>query len=98
MDSLKQSAPQLEMAKLDQIAALPLGGRVRLDPWSGRIELVKAKPVALQSAREKMPFEITPVYLYLTRQLFGKPAANSSAASTKPADTSAPSPATAVQQ
>jgi hypothetical protein len=55
------------MAKVDQIAALPLGGRVRVDPWSAKIELLKAQPVALLSAREKMPFEVTPVFLYLTR-------------------------------
>jgi hypothetical protein len=68
MASLMQTAPQLETAKVDQIAALPLGGRVRVDPWSARIELLKSKPVALLSAREKMPFEVTPIYLYLTRQ------------------------------
>ena len=27
----------------------------------------KTKPVALLSAREKMPFEVTPFYLHLTR-------------------------------
>ena len=59
------------MAKLDQIAALPLGGRIRVDPWNARIELMKAKPVALVAAREKMPFEVTPVYLYLSRQGVG---------------------------
>ena len=31
------------------------------------VELVKAKPVALTSAREKMPFEVTPFFPYLTR-------------------------------
>jgi hypothetical protein len=67
MATLKQSAPKLEMTKVDQIAALPLGGRVRVDPWSAKIELVKSKPVALLSAREKMPFEVTPFYLHLTR-------------------------------
>jgi hypothetical protein len=67
MASLMETAPQLEMAKVDQIAALPLGGRVRVDPWSAKIELLKAQPVALLSAREKMPFEVTPVFLYLTR-------------------------------
>jgi hypothetical protein len=61
-------APKLEMTKVDQIAALPLGGRVRVDPWSAKIEMSKAKAVPLLSAREKMPFEVTPVYLYLTRQ------------------------------
>jgi hypothetical protein len=31
------------------------------------VELSKAKPVALTSAREKMEFEITPIFPYLTR-------------------------------
>ena len=68
MADLKQTAPKLETAKVDQIAALPLGGRVRVDPWTARIELTKAKPIPLLSAREKMPFEVTPIALYLTRQ------------------------------
>jgi hypothetical protein len=67
MAALLQSAPQLDMRKTDQIAALPLGARVKLDPWTSRIELVKTKPVALTSAREKMPFEVTPFFPYLTR-------------------------------
>jgi len=67
MSALLNAAPQLEMSRIDQIAALPLGGRVRLDPWSNRVELVKGKPVALLSAREKMPFEVTPFFPYLTR-------------------------------
>ncbi len=67
MAALLQSAPQLEMRKTDQIAALPLGARIKLDPWSSRIELVKTKPVALTSASEKMPFEVTPFFPYLTR-------------------------------
>jgi hypothetical protein len=52
---------------LDQIAALPLGSRVKLNPWSNQIELVKTRPVALVSAQEKMSFEITPMVLFLTR-------------------------------
>jgi len=67
MSSLLNSAPQLDERKKDQIAALPLGGRVRVDPWSNQTELAKTKPVALVSAREKMPFEVTPVFPYLTR-------------------------------
>jgi hypothetical protein len=67
MASVLNSAPPLEPRKTDQIAALPLGGRIRLDPWSGRVELAKSKPVALATSREKMPFEITPFFPYLTR-------------------------------
>jgi len=67
MSSLLNAAPALDQKKLDQIAALPLGGRIKVDPWSDRVELSKAKPVALTSAREKMEFEITPFFPYLTR-------------------------------
>jgi len=86
MTQLKQGAPKLEMGKIDQIAALPLGGRVRLDAWNGTIEMMKTKPVALVSAREKMPFEVSPVYLYLTRQIGpqGPATAATSAPATKP--------------
>ncbi len=67
MSALLSSAPQLEMQRIDQIAALPLGGRVKLDPWSNRLEMMKTKPVVLLSPQEKMPFEVTPFFPYLTR-------------------------------
>jgi hypothetical protein len=67
MASLLASAPALDEKKLDQIAALPLGGRIKVDPWTDQVELSKAKPVALTSAKEKMEFEITPFFPYLTR-------------------------------
>lgn len=67
MSMLLASAPALQEKRLDQIAALPLGGRVKVDPWTDQVELSKAKPVALASAREKMEFEITPFFPYLTR-------------------------------
>ncbi len=60
------SAPDLEEAKLEQIAALPLGSRVKLDPYTGRITLVASKSISLLSAREKMPFEVTPFLPYVT--------------------------------
>jgi hypothetical protein len=67
MAELIDAAPALDMKKTDQIAALPLGGRVKLDPWSNKVELLKTKPVALNSPREKMPFEVTPFFPFLTR-------------------------------
>jgi hypothetical protein len=51
----------------NQIVALPLGGRVKLDPWDDTLDLLKSKPVGSITEREKMPFEITPFVLYLTR-------------------------------
>ena len=67
MHELMMASPNLEPKKLDQIAALPLGGRIKVDPWGNKIEISKNKPVALQSPSEKMPFEVTPIFPYLTR-------------------------------
>ena len=50
------------------IAALPLGGRIKLDPWNDKLEMIKSKPAGIVSEREKMPFEVTPFMPYLTRQ------------------------------
>ena len=61
------SAPELKESELEQIAALPLGSRIKLDPWRDQITMVKTRPLELLSPREKMPFEITPFILYLTR-------------------------------
>jgi hypothetical protein len=49
------------------IVALPLGGRVRLDPWDDSLALLKVQTVGSVADREKMPFEVTPFMLYLTR-------------------------------
>jgi hypothetical protein len=67
MSTLLASAPALDEKRLDQIAALPLGGRIKVDPWSDQVEFSKAKPVALASEREKMEFEITPFFPHLMR-------------------------------
>ena len=60
-------APSLDPTKLEQISALPIGARIKVDPWTDQVELINAKPVHITSAREKMPFEITPFAPYLTR-------------------------------
>src|SRR6266851_2823873 len=67
MSSLMTGSPQFDPKKADQIAALPLGGRVKVDPWNNQLELIKTKPVAITAAAEKMPFEVTPFFPFLTR-------------------------------
>jgi hypothetical protein len=67
LDALAKQGPALDNTKLDQVAALPLGGRVKINPWNDTAEMVKAAPVAITSARDKMPFEVTPFYPRLTR-------------------------------
>ena len=68
MSALMEKAPQLQTTRVDQIAALPLGSRTRLDPWLDNLEMVAMRPVPLQTPGEKMPFEIAPIYLRLTYQ------------------------------
>jgi len=67
MVALMNSAPALDPNKLSQIAALPLGGRVKLNAWDDNAELTKTTPVAVTSARGKMPLEVTPFFPRLTR-------------------------------
>jgi hypothetical protein len=79
--ALLTAAPTLDPTKIDQISALPVGARIKLDPWNDHVELVKAKPIPLLSAREKMPFEVTPFMPFLTR--YQKPGTGISADPTK---------------
>jgi hypothetical protein len=94
MSSLMTSSPQFDPKKLDQVAALPLGGRVKVDPWTDQLELIKTKPVSITAATEKMPFEVTPFFPFLTR--FGAPPPlpekTAPAAAPAPASTPAPTP------
>ena len=85
LSALATQGPALDNNKLDQIAALPLGGRVKINPWDDKAEMVKTAPVAITSARDKMPFEVTPFYPRLAR--FGANAAAAPAAPTTAAAT-----------
>src|SRR5229473_1337036 len=86
LSALATHGPALDSTKLDQVAALPLGGRVKINPWDDKAEMVKTAPVAITSARDKMPFEVTPFYPRLAR--YGA----STTASPAPATSAANSP------
>ena len=43
MNALEESAPKLDPAKIDQIAALPLGGRVKMSVWNDDVQMVKRR-------------------------------------------------------
>jgi hypothetical protein len=96
--ALLTTGPELKPGNVDQIAALPLGARVKLNPWSDQVEMLNAKAVPLYSAREKMPFEITPFYPFLNRYrnptAAGTATPSATAANAAPA---APPPAPAAQ-
>ncbi len=87
MAALMNSAPALDPDKLDQIAALPLGGRVKLNAWDDHVELMKTTPAAITSARSKMPLEVTPFFPWLTRSAaVVNPIATANAASGTPSN------------
>ena len=90
---LMSDAPALEKTHVDQIAALPLGARVKVDPWTDRIALAKSKPVALISAREKMPFQVTLLFPYLTRFGASEQAASQPGQTVRQADGTSDPPA-----
>jgi hypothetical protein len=60
-------------ATTSSTAALPLGGRIKVDLLSDQLRLLKFKPAGMVAEYEKKPFEVTPVVLYLTRQSDGLP-------------------------
>jgi Peptidase family M48 len=64
---LTKASLKLDMDNLDQVAALPLGSHLKVDAWDDKVLQLKVKPVPLLNARDKMPFEITPVLFRLTR-------------------------------
>jgi hypothetical protein len=62
---LMQSAPELAPASLLQVAALPLGARLIVDPWSSQLELLRNTNAQAMSSREKLPLAIAPLMPYL---------------------------------
>ena len=60
-----EKSTQLEPRNLHQLAALPLGSNLVVDPWSGEVRLNNAPRMAPHAADEKRPFEVVPVYFRL---------------------------------
>jgi hypothetical protein len=60
-------APKLNWDDLTQTAALPLGSWLKTDPWDDTEHMLNARRYAPMNARDKMPFEITPIFYKLQR-------------------------------
>lgn len=59
--------PALKTGPTD-IVALPLGGRVKFDPWNDELAMLKAAPVRNLGPGERLAFKVTPFLPYLTRE------------------------------
>ena len=67
MADLGKMAPKINWDDLTQTAALPLGSWLKIDPWDDSVHMLDAKRYAPMNARDKMPFEVTPVFYKLQR-------------------------------
>jgi len=66
MQALVSKGEKLDIKDLKQNAAMPLNGFLKYDPWTDQVLQMNARYEPLLNSRDKMPFEITPVYLKLT--------------------------------
>ena len=46
------------------IVALPLGARIKVQPWDDSLVMLKAQPEEAVAEYEKMPFEVAPFLVY----------------------------------
>ncbi len=67
MADLAHMAPKLNWDDVTQTAALPLGSWLKTDPWDDKVHMLNAKRYAPMNARDKMPFEVTPIFYKLQR-------------------------------
>jgi hypothetical protein len=65
MNALEHGAPKLNWDDLAQTPALPLGSWLKTDPWDDTVHMLSAKRYAPMNARDKMPFEVTPIFYKL---------------------------------
>jgi hypothetical protein len=101
LQALISKAPKLAPNDLKQQAAMPLASFLRFDPWTDQVIAMRTTYEPLLSSRDKMPFEITPVYLKLTYWKAPQPPPPpADQPATAPADSTAapagPPPATAA--
>ncbi len=89
LQGLVAKGPKLNNSDLKQQAAMPLSQFLRRDPWTDQVIKLNTAYEPLLSARDKLPFEITPVYLRLAP--WTPPAAPAAAPAPAPA-TGSPAP------
>jgi hypothetical protein len=78
--------PKLNMDDLTQIAALPLGSHLRIDPWDDKVYPLNLKAEPILNPGDKLPFELTPIYYRIQRYqaVAAVPAANAPAQPQQP--------------
>ena len=67
---MTQSASRVNVQSQDP-AALPLGSRIKLNPWNNRVTLIQPTTVPLLPVEEVMSLQLTPFHPYLSRSCLG---------------------------
>ena len=88
MQALVPKGIKLDMKDLKQQAAMPLASFLRFDPWTDQLVQMHPSFEPILSERDKMPFEVEPVYLKLA--YYKAPAAAPAAPAAADATPSAP--------
>jgi len=103
MQAMVPKGIKLDMKDLKQQAAMPLASFLRFDPWTDQVVQMHTSFEPILSERDKMPFEVTPVYMklsYYAPPAAPKPDAGAAAApapaAAAPADPNAPPAANAA--
>ena len=82
MAALLPKGEKLDVKNLKQQAAEPLSSFLRFDPWTDQVITLHTALEPILSASDKMPFEVSPVYLKLS---YYKPPVDPQAAPATPA-------------
>jgi len=80
LQALVGKGAKLNQNDLKQYAAMPLGSFLRFDPWTDQVVQMHAAYEPLLSSRDKMPFEVTPIFLKLSYYKPGAAPADAAAA------------------
>jgi hypothetical protein len=98
MADLEHMAPKINWDDLNQTAALPLGSWLKVDPWDDSVHMLDAKRYAPMNSRDKMPFEVTPIFYKLQHYDVAHATPPAPPASTAPAGNSSNGDPAAPQQ
>ena len=67
LGDLAKKTPELKTARGEQVAALPLGSRLELDPWTNEIRMLEGKPLVPKNGTDDAHFAIFPMMMNLSR-------------------------------
>jgi hypothetical protein len=67
LGELAKKTPELKTVRGEQVAALPLGSRLAVDPWTNQVRMFEGKPMAPKEGTEEAHFGLSPMMAHLTR-------------------------------